>query len=233
MKRIIFLSAVAAVFVWASAVRAQEKKDPEKRDADAKKEVKARDSQPKKDADTRDVHVRKEVKAKDPARKDERVRPKADAQRRREAPRARKDGQADRRAAVKGRALADRREPVRSEIRPPMRPGIRRPMRPGVQPPMPAAVRQEIAERLLAHRVEMEKQQVQRLTQLLRRIQNVAREEKAEQTAGAIDRAIEMVTQEARKHVAAQNEAAGRWQSRLADMQQSRRAESRERVRHR
>lgn len=59
----------------------------------------------------------------------------------------------------------------------------------------------------MQQRAAMEKRQLARLTQLLKRIQNIARQEKAEKTIAAIENAIKHETQAAKKRVAARAEA--------------------------
>ena len=63
--------------------------------------------------------------------------------------------------------------------------------------------------RLMKQHAEMQKRQLARITQLLKRIQNVARQEKAEKTVAAIDNAIKHQTEMARKHAQAIKKQAG------------------------
>jgi nucleoid-associated protein YgaU len=63
----------------------------------------------------------------------------------------------------------------------------------------------------------MEKRQIAKLTQLLKRIQNIARQEKAEKTMAAIENAIKHETKAAKKRVAARIEALKKAQQKGAD----------------
>jgi hypothetical protein len=190
MKRIVLLSVAAALFVLVSGVRADEKKASPRRDRDVKKEIK-RDAAQRKEVVRRQA-VRREKAAPVTVRRDrDAAKRELLEARRRQA--GRPEGDVTRRQAAVRRAA--------------LRPGAGM----AVQRP---AIRAEVAKRMMARRTEMEKQRVQRMTHLLRRIQGVAKEEKAVKTAGAIDKVIELLTQDDRKGLAQQRQAVEQWRQR-------------------